>query len=155
MKIAGESVELPQNQVIVFPRNNKDIVIIVAPVLDFTNFEKLCPKPTPPIKTFPGGKQVENVEDKGFKDEIDKWARKRLAYMIITSLNATSELEWDTVKKDDHETWLNYEKELGETFSPVEVSKILDAVMTACGLNEELIDEATKNFLASQGEKLN
>ena len=151
MKLAGQKVDAPKEQVVVIPRESGNLVFKAAAVLNYDDFEKLCPKPVIPVKIFPGGGQQENVEDPTYKKELDTWAERRVQFMVIRSLAATPDLEWETVKLDQPDTWKDYEKELKEGLSDVEVGKIFECVTTACGLNQEQIEEATRNFLASQG----
>jgi hypothetical protein len=71
--------------------------------------------------------------------------------MILKSLSATEGLEWEQVDMSKPETWHNYGDELVSSgFSPAEIFAITEAVMTACGLNQKKIDEATERFLAGQ-----
>ena len=71
--------------------------------------------------------------------------------MILKSLEATEGLEWETVKMDDPETWLNYEKELKDSgLSPIEVGRIVGICMSANGLDERKMEAARDAFLAEQ-----
>lgn len=149
MKLAGQKVDAPKDQVVVIPRDTGNLVFKATAVLDYTDFEKLCPKPLVPVKVFPGGRRQENVEDEGYKKALNEWAAHRIQFMVIKSLEATPELVWEQVKLDDPETWVKYEAELKEGLSEVEVGKIFECVTTACGLNQDQIEEATRNFLAT------
>lgn len=153
MKINGKTVSGPQTEVVVIPRGEDELVIRAQAVLDFTDLEKLNPQPQPPFKILKGGETQQNVEDVDYLTKISEWAQQKTDWMILKSLSATEDLVWDTVKMDDPTTWKNYRKELEATFTPAELSKILEVVMTACGLNQSKIEEATKRFLATQAAK--
>ena len=154
MKFNGEKLDKPNVEVLVIPRNDKDIVIKAQAVLDYASFEMLCPAPKPPVKMVPGGEKITNPEDPEYIKRIDDWAAKKSTWMILKSLEATPGLEWETIKKDDPETWDNYQKELEEAFfSDAEIGRIINTVSTACGLNQDKIDEAMKRFLATQGQQ--
>ena len=101
------------------------------------------------MKMVPGGKSTPMQNSKDFLEKLDHYAELRSTWMILKSLSATPGLEWETVKADEPETWTNFQKEFEETgISPVEASRIMNAVTTACGLDQTKIDEATERFLA-------
>jgi len=150
MKIQGQVVEGPKEEIVVIPRGTTEFVIKAKPVLNFDAFEKLNPIPQPREKMMPGGEKTQNFDDPEYKKALDLWAQQKTDWMILKSLSATEGLEWDTVDMAKPDTWSNYREELEKTFTPGEVSKIITIVMTACGLNQDKIDEATKRFLAGQ-----
>jgi len=152
MQINGKVVQAPSEEVVVIPRGEENIVFKAKAVLDFEAFEKLNPMPEPPEILYPGGVKSLNVEDEGYQKKIDEWAQSKTDWMILKSLEATEGLTWDTVDKSDPQTWGNYRSELASVFTPGEVAKIIEAVMLACGLIQERIDEATKRFLAGPQE---
>jgi hypothetical protein len=153
MKINGKQITGPQTEVVVIPRGTEEHVIRAQAVLDFTPLDKLNPMPQPPSKLLPGGETQLIVTDPKYQERLSEWAQQKTDWMIIQSLSATEGLTWDSVKEDDPKTWANYRKELEATFAPAEMNKILEAVMTACGLNQSKIEEATKRFLASRANK--
>lgn len=153
MKINGKQVTGPQTEVVVIPRGNEELVIRAQAVLDFTDFEKINPQPQPPTKMLPGGEVQQLIEDPKYSKRLSEWAQQKTDWMIIKSLAATEGLVWDTVKMDDPSTWGNYRTELTSVFAPAEMGKIIEAVMSACGLNQSKIEEATKRFLATQASK--
>ena len=73
--------------------------------------------------------------------------------MFLKSLSATEDLEWETVDMSDPDTWGNFAEELDAVFTPAEQSAITDIVMSACGFNQDKIEEATRLFIASQGQE--
>jgi hypothetical protein len=150
MKLHGKEITGPQCEVVVLPRGTEEIVIRAQAVLNFDAFEKINPQPKPPEVLYPGGVKSINMEDKGYQQQLGDWAQQRTDWMILKSLESTPGLTWDTVDMADPKTWTNYKTELAATFTPGEMSKIMEAIMTACGLNQAKIEEATKRFLASQ-----
>lgn len=152
MKIAGKKLDGPNVEVVVFPRQSGDIVIKAQAVLDESEFRELCPSPEAPIITRRDGTKFRDTDDKKYDEELSKWARRKVAWTMIKSLEATEDLEWETVSINDPETFENVNKELGEAgFTQAEQVRIMDAVNQVNGLDQSKIEEATKNFLATQG----
>ena len=151
MKYGGKSLSGPRVSTVVIPRGEQELVFQAKAVLDNDAFDKLCPAPEPPMLTKPGKAPVPNFDDKQYTEEYDVYSRKRYDWMILESLKATSDLEWETIQAADSDTWNNWRAELTSAgFSIVEIGKIIDTVHDACGLNQEKIEEATKRFLAGQ-----
>lgn len=151
MKIQGKTFSGPDIVPVVIPRNDGDVVFKAQAVLDFSDFDALCPAPEPPEILKPGGVRSSDPEDANYLKDIDKWAVKRTNWMILKSMEATEGLEWETVDKSDPETWDNFRQEMQDSgFTIVEVGRIIAAVTEACGLNQDRIDEATERFLAAQ-----
>ena len=154
MKIHGKDIEKPSEEVIVFPRKNGNIVFKAKPVSNYEDFDKICPLPTPGTIMRPGGGVSQDVENPEYKKKLDEWGTFKTHWMILKSLAATDGLEWDTVDMSVPETYENYLKELESSgITPVEVSKLFDIIQTACGLNQEKIDAATKAFLATAADQ--
>ena len=150
MKMNGKTIEGMKPEVIVIPKGGVDYVFKAAPVLNYDDFEKLCPVPVAPTIVRPGGVESADATDKDYLGKIEKWSQYKVAWMVLTSLKATDELIWDTVDEANPDSWNNYRDELALNFTDVEISLIFDLVMNACGLNQDKIDEATKRFLATQ-----
>jgi len=154
MKLHGKKLSGPEIEILVIPRKSGNIVFKAQAVLDYTAFEAICPPPLPPETLRPGagrGLRTKNIEAPEFLKALDEWAEKRTYWMILKSLEATPELEWETVKMDQPDTWKHYEKELREGgMSTLEITRILNLVTGVCGLDQRKIDEATERFLADQ-----
>jgi len=137
---------------IVLPRPEGDIVMKAQAVGDFKDFDKLCPPPEPRRKRLADGQEILDVEDKGYKQAVENYSQKRVAYMCIKGLSAgTPDLEWEQVKLEDNNTWLKFEAELIESgFSDVEIKRIVAGVMRANCLSEMAVEEARKRFLAGE-----
>jgi len=154
MRLNGRKIEGPNEEIIILPRPEEPLVFIARAVLDMSDFERLCPRPIPPIKRMKNGEKIEETDNPAFIAKQDEYGSKHLAYLIIKSLEATEGLEWETVKLGNPSTWLNYETELKEAgLSDMEVKRITLGVMTANCLNETKIEQVRKLFLAEQLER--
>ena len=155
MKIHGKKISGPNIEVVVFPRNDGDIVFKAQAVLDYTEFDKLNPMPEAPTIMRRGGVLSKDTTDAKYIAAIDAWSESRTHFMVLKSLEATPGLEWETVKMPVPDTWNLYQQELNDSgFSPAEMARIVNCVVDACGLNQKKIDEATERFLAGQGQDL-
>lgn len=154
MKIRGKKIEGANEAFIVIPRaSSADIVFKARAVLDMTPFEEMCPPPEPPRKMLAGGKEVKNFKDPGFLSQVDNYAVKRLSYIVLTSLEATEDLEWDKVDISDPTTWNNFRDEMREAgLSNVEIQRITAECINVNALNEDKIEEALERFLLEAQE---
>ena len=152
MKINGIRLDMPPVIVIPVLRDSGEVFFKAAAVLDFKEFDAVCPAPVPPMIQRKGESvPTADLEDKKFKENIDKYARQRTDYMIIKSLSATEGMEWEKVKLTDPTTYDQFEIELKESgLNQVEVGRLINAVMEANGLDESKIEAARKRFLASK-----
>ena|SRR6516164_7361632 len=154
MKIKGRKISGPNVEVIVIPRPDGDIVLKAQAILDHEPFRQLCPEPKPPKRIERGKGEVLNIEDPQYKKAIEWHNKARIDWLIITSLRATEDLEWETVDYAKPETWRNHEKELRESgFSEYELVRISNAVFAANGLDDTKIEQARERFLAGRQEE--
>lgn len=151
MKLNGVRIQGPNIETIIIPRGDGPPIVLKAQaVLDMRPFEEACPEPKPPTRLMKGGAKVPNLEDDFYKKEVVAHGKRRLAFMLITGLQATEGLEWESVKLGDSLTWLQYEAELREAgFSEIEMNRIVAGVMAANCLSDDKIEEARQRFLAS------
>lgn len=153
MLLNGKKLEGPRTIPIVFPREDGDLIFQAKAVLDYSDFDALCPAPNPPEVMRPGGIKSKDVNDKKYLDAVQEWAEYKTRWIILESLSATEGLEWQKVDMSKPETWSKYAEELTEAgFTPGEQALLVNTVFEACGLNQDKIDEATKRFLASRQE---
>jgi hypothetical protein len=100
-----------------------------------------------------GGQDVPNLKDQGYMAALQRRAVMRLTYIMLTSLEATEGLEWETVDLSDSNTWDNYLSELKDSgFSPIEIQRIQADVIEVNALNEAKIEEARQRFLLAAQE---
>lgn len=157
MKIRGKRIEGPNVEIIAIPRSNADDIIFQAQaVLDMTPFEQMCPVPEPPKKRLANGEEILNLKDKGYLAALNNLATKRLAWIVLTSLQATEGLEWETVDISDHTTWSLFRSEFRASgFSDVEINRVIAGCVSANALNEDKIEAARERFLRTAQEALN
>jgi hypothetical protein len=151
MKIQGKKIEGSNIELCIIPRGeNEPIVFKCQAVLDMEDFDRVCPLPKAPLLLKPGGKRVLDENDPKFILARDTHSTKRVAFIILKSLEATEGLEWETVKMGDPDTWVNYEKELKASgFSQIEIIRLINTCMSANCLNEARLEKARDDFLAS------
>lgn len=151
MKLDGRKIEGLNEEFIVIPRKDKDIVLRARAIPGYEEFEQMVQLPKPPIKMMPKGKKVSDFENPRYKAGVQDYAMKRTHWLILKSLEATDNLEWETVIMGDPDTWSNFEKEMRDSgFSEVELMKIIQMVMAANGLDETKLEKAREDFLLSQ-----
>lgn len=150
MKYNGEKIEGATIKTIVLPLN-QDYIIKAQAVLDYKEFEKMCPYPEPPTVTKPGGQKSQNYEDPNFKQKVAQWSKLKTDYIIWKSLQASEHIEFETIDPSDPTTWGNVTTELGAVFPNAAIARIFDLVMDVNALDQDKIDEATKSFLLGQG----
>ena len=151
MKIAGQKLSRPAAVPLVIPRADGDIVFMFDAVLDFSEFDKMFPRVEPP-KTFnKDGSTALNVEDPEYLKSLNTWASARTKWTVLKSMQATPNLEFETVNINDPTTYENFDSELRAAgFSMVEIGKFYETAFLASGLNDDKIEEATKRFLATR-----
>ena len=156
MKINGKKIEGPNVEIIPIPRSmGEDIIFQAQAVLDMEPFESMCPTPVPPMKKLASGESIPNLQDKGYLKSIENLSTKRLAWIVLTSLQATENLEWETVDLSDHNTWGLFRKELHESgFSDIEINRIVAGCISANALNDDKIEAARERFLRTAQEAL-
>lgn len=153
MRIGGTKLTEPNIEILVLPRGYDKIVFKAKAVLNMDEFEKYCPPPPLSFKVMRGGKKVEDIDNPTYKKKLLEHNKKRIGYMIIKSLEATEQLEWETISVTDPDTWGNYDQELRSSgFSDMEIMRIIQTVMRANCLDEERLEEARNSFLLTQSE---
>lgn len=151
MKVNGTVLDKPKEILLVLPREPKDLIFKFRAVVDYSEFEKLCPMPTPPKLKKPGGVVELNMNDEVYKAAVSNYAERQTHYQFLKSISATEGLEWSKVKMDDPNTWQYWRDEIREAgFSMGEQNAIWSHFVRANNLSQELIDEARTRFLASQ-----
>lgn len=146
MKINGQEVKGPNEDILVIPRKPEPVVFKGRAVKSFDLFDKLRPMPTPPgILTKEGFKP--DPKDKGYLQQLADYSLSRVAFIVIETLEP-SNIEWDMVKKDQALTWKNWADDLGNAgFTAIEQQRILDFVMEVNCLDEKKMEKARADFL--------
>ena len=150
MKIAGIDPKSLSNEVLlVLPRGQSEIVIRAKGLSNMDEFDAVCPHPKPPGKFTKDG-WIPHTNDPTYQQVLAEYAKKRLGYIVARSLEP-SEIEWDTVKRDDPRTWPNWESDLTTGgLSQIESNRVLALVMEANALDEAKLQKAREVFLAGQ-----
>jgi hypothetical protein len=156
MRMHGKKLERPNREIIAIPRaDSDDIIFIAQAVLNYDQFNALCPQPKPGTKLMKGGEKVLDFESSTYKAELTAYSGRRYSWMVLEALKETPGLQWETVDYSDPSTWNNFEKELRESgFSDIEVNRILKGVSDANCLNEDKVEAARKRFLAGIGQEV-
>ncbi len=154
MKIKGKKISGPNKELLVFPRDTgDDIVLTIKAIMDMDVFEKICPMPKPPMKKI-GSDDIIDLKDKNFLKKMSQHSEKRMTWMILESLSATEELEWETLDLSDPSTWHLFRKELKDSgFSEFEITKIINTVMAVNSLDESKLEAARERFLLARQEQ--
>jgi hypothetical protein len=151
VKIKGKKIEGVNIEIIPIPRGNgPDIIFKARAVLDMESFEKMCPVPNPPLRKI-DGVDVPNLKDLNYLTQVTRHAEQRMAWMVITSLEATEGLEWEKVDVSDASTWIHLREELKDSgFNGIEVNRIIAGVVSVNSLSEDKIEAARERFLLSE-----
>lgn len=152
MKYKGKKIEGRNSAILVLMRGTDRIVFIAQAMdSDDDNFNKLVKLPEPPTIIRPGGLKELNIKDVTYTKAIEEYAAIKTAYMIIMSLKESPDLEWETIDYEKPQTWKNWEAELKEAgFTEIERMKVLQVVMQANSLDDDLLEQARTDFLQEQ-----
>ncbi len=151
MKLAGQNLG-PNEVDVILPRGeDNQIVFKCRAVLDFKEFDSLCPAPKPPVMRTPGKDPEPDLKNKSFVKQMAEYGERRMNWIFLKAVEATDGLVWDTVDMEDPKTWGNYVKEMETVgLSQIEQSRILGGVLEANCLDDRKIEEARKRFLAGR-----
>jgi len=155
MKLNGAQVDARYIETVVIPRGDAQYIFKARPLTaeDDLFFEKACPAPEPPMFQVPGKAVEADLTNAAYLLEKKDWTNARTEYLFFRSLQATEDLEWETVLEADPSTWGNIEAELlAAGFLQPEVIRIFNIVVEANGLDQSKIEKATKSFLATQAQ---
>lgn len=153
MKIFGKKYTEPHSVKLYLPRGDDVIEVTAYSILDDAEFYKICPEPKPPMRMIKGGKKESDHTNKQYLQEVEDFGKRRLAWMILTSIKITG-AEWETVDLKDPNTWLSWRKELKDSgFNDVEITRMNNLMYEANCLSDEKLDEARNRFLAKQLER--
>lgn len=138
-----------------YREESNDIIFQAQAVMDFDEFEILCPPPIPPKMLKPGGVTSVNTDSPEFKIAMNEWATKKRDWLILKSLSVTPDLEWEMVKLDDPDTYSLYAQELKDAgFNHAEVMLISSLAMKVNSVDEDKMEEARQRFLEDQAARL-
>jgi hypothetical protein len=135
---------------LVIPRGDVQVPFKFEAVISYDEMDEICPRPKPPTKILPGGAQEPAPDDPDYQKRMTEWATLRVHWNFLKSIEL-SKIEWETVDMKKPETWGNYEQELLDAgFTSYEVIKLIRKCTEVNGLDQDAIEQATKDFLAGQ-----
>ena len=109
----------------------------------------LCRWRAPMIMRAGQTKAVPDLTDPEYVAKLSVRGSHRTNWMIIQSLKATEDFEWETVDYNNPTTWANWTKEARDSgLSETEIVRIMNAVLEANSLDESKVDKARQDFLA-------
>lgn len=150
MKYQGRTLK-PNEQVLVLPRPDGDIVFTVRALSSTKEFDEKIKEPVAPKGRDKTGEIVEDFQDSTYKAAVKVRGDLRWDYMMVRSICHTEGLDFEKVKLDDIQTYTLWEEEFQEAgFTEWEIGRIKATVMEVNGLNEAKIAAATASFLAKQ-----
>lgn len=147
MKIAGvDPKTLSPEYTLVLPRGEEIIVFKARGLVDFDEFHKFVPEPAPPKKMTRDG-LIADTNNTNYKNDMEIYAKRRLAYMVVKSLEPTG-IEWETVDINDPGSWINWEQVFKDAgFTQIEMGRITGLVLEANCLDEAKLKQAREVFL--------
>jgi len=145
MKINGKEIGGLNEDVLVLPRGGGEIVFKGRAIHDFDDFESIVPLPQPP-RMLKKGVTVDDNEDVGFLQQRLAYELKRFSYLAIKTLEP-SNIEWETVKMADPDTWHAWVDEMAKVLSVFEQRKLIEFINNVNTLDQSKIDQARDSFL--------
>jgi hypothetical protein len=151
MRIGNAILSGPNEEILVLPRPEGEIVFRARAVVSMDEFEALVPIPKAPGVLTKDG-MVPQLDDETYLQKMDRYNTQRFAYICVKSL-IPSDIEWEEVTLDNPKTWTKWEKELSDAgLSDVEVNRVARCVMQANALDEGKLQEARELFLRGEAE---
>ena len=152
MKINGVRPDTPNEVIIPIPRGDAPpFVFIARAVTSWDLFYDQAPVPKAATIEKPGKEPQPNFNDPTYKKAVEKRSELWHAFLIVQSLIATPNLEWETIDLNVVESYVGYETELKQAFfSDTEISRIIAGCHEANAMNDDAIEKARADFLASR-----
>lgn len=147
MKIAGvDPKTLTPEYTLVLPRGEDVLVFKACGIQDFDEFHKFVPEPIPPKKMTREG-LIADTNNPDYKNDMDIYAKRRLAYMVVKSLEPSG-IEWEKVDPEDAGSWTHWEEDFKSAgFTQIEIGRITGLVLESNCLDEAKLKQAREVFL--------
>lgn len=151
MKIKGKTfTEAPKKDIVIL-RGDEEVLFSIQAILNYDEFQELCPVPKPPVRQKAGGEITPVFDDPKYNKELTEWADRRSNWMFIKGLQATPDLEWESVILSEPDTWGNWKKEFADAgFTDAQTAYLFRSMIDLNGLDSTKIEKATKDFLATR-----
>lgn len=145
MKIGGiDPSTLPNEEILVLPRGNKNIVFRAQGVPDLDAFHAQVPEPKLPMKMTQKGLEPD-TENPNYKGARDEYVKRRMSYLVVASLK---DIEWDTVDENRPGTWSNWESDMKKAgLNQFECNLVFQLVLSANSLDDTKLAKARESFL--------
>lgn len=156
MKINGKKLDKINQDVLVIPRPEGDVVFIAQGVLSYKEFETICPIPEAPMVSPAENKGApyRDLKDPKFVALYNQHFQRKNDWFVIESLKASKDLEWETVDSRDPDTWGNWKKELEEAFfTENEIFKIYQLCLSVNSMDDGMLQAARDRFIAGTTAK--
>lgn len=146
MRIKGMKPAKPQDFVVI-TRGLETFEIKLVPVDTYEAFNKYFREPEPPLVTFPGKGKVPDFNDINYRDALSNYRSMRSHYIILRTLREAN-IEWEKVNPEEPTTWEHLNTELAEWLLPGEISYLSDRIANVNALNDVMLEESRRRFLA-------
>lgn len=151
MKINGKTFTQPPAKEVVIPHGDDMVVFKLQAILDYSEFDALCPLPRPPFRTKVGGESSPVYDDPGYRKATEEWALRRSDWMVLKTLEPTEGLEWTEINMSEPSTWGGWRKEMSSAgFTDSMLAHLVSKITEINGLDQEKIEKATRDFLATR-----
>lgn len=151
MKMPGLEAPEPSQRIVAFKRpGGKWISFTVRGVDRFDDFQKMCPLKKPSWSMDASGRKTYNTNSPEYQKYLAAQNKKFDDWLLIESITEPSSIEWDTVDRNDPETFGNWETELIEKgISAGERRRITLAVEEVNNITDQSVQETMADFLST------
>lgn len=153
MKLKGIKLVAPAPTPIAIQHGQETVVLLcrVLTKVDWDKHDKLNPSPEPIKLNIPGGGIKLDTDSEEYKKAVDVNIDKRLAYMVIASLDSNEDIQFETVNLDDSSTWTNYRDEMREAgFTDAMIGNLVNQCINVNTFDPKLIEAAKQSFLVTK-----
>lgn len=154
MKFHGETLEGPTIKECTIIYNKKAMKFCFKAVLNFDEMDAICPEPKALYMSGREDGKTRDTDDPDYIKKREAWARWRMEWMFLESISVTEGLEWETVDRNNPETWGNYTIELGHFLTDIQIGALLNTMLAVNTLTQATMDEAEEHFLAERVGRL-
>lgn len=156
MKYKGNVVTTPEPSLLVVPHGDEmlEFQIRMLTENDKKRFDELVAIPVAPMETLAKSNITRpSLDAPEYRAALKEYNELYTDFIVLTSLSATKELEFETVKSDEPKTWKNYFEELKEAgFTVDAINLIIAKCINVNTLDMAAIERARKDFLHRQSQ---